>query len=80
MGGIDQNHGSGGVGFAGQAVDGLQKAADVGGAGDGDEGDPPGVFAQELVEVVFVETAVGQRPHVAHVGVLPPGQIVGVVL
>ena len=69
-----------GVRLARQAVDRLDEAADVGRAGDRDQGDPAGVLRQLAVEVVLVQPAVWRRQHVDDGMPRTPGQVVGVML
>ena len=80
LGGVDEDPPAGGVHLAGEPVDRLHHAGDVGRAGHGEQGDAAGVPAQAVVEVVLVQAALGTRPHVDRAGAGPPRQIVGVVL
>ena len=80
LGGVDQDAPAGRVHPLGQGVDRRHDAGDVGGAGDGQQRDPPRVAGEQPVQVVLVEGPVRSRAHVDDRGPSPPRQVVGVVL
>ncbi len=80
LGAVGQDVGAGGVRFFGQAVDGVQVAGDVAGAGDGYQGHAAAILGQPGVEVGFIQPAIRSQGNVDGLGVGAPGQVVGVVL
>ena len=78
--GVHQNPCAHGVRLARQAVDRLDEPADVGRAGDRDQGNPAGVLRQLAVEVLLVQPALRRGQHVHDGMPSAPGQVVGVML
>ena len=77
--GVHQNPCTHGVRLARQAVDRLDKPADVRRTCDRDQGNPAGVLRQFAVEVILVQPAFWRCQHMHDGMPRTPGQVVGVM-